>query len=340
MNVPPPTSMPSPALIFDTLGASMRSSALHGAIKLDLFTAIADGNKTVSAIAARIQASEKGTRVLCDFLTIIGFLTKQGDEYSLTTDSSVFLNRHSPAYMGSVSDFIVEIGQKNGAFDDMAALVRKGGTLLTEETVTVENPLWVNFARNMAPLMAMPAERIADLLGAADARPWKVLDIAAGHGLFGITIARKNPNAHIVALDWAPVLEVARENAAKAGVADRHTLLPGSAFEVDFGQGYDIVLLTNFLHHFDQPTNEQLLRKAHAALAPGGRVLTFEFIPDENRITPPADAMFAMTMLGSTKSGDAYTFAEYDRMFHNAGFARSEMHTLTPLPNRVIVSYK
>ena len=332
--------MPSPALIFDTLGASMRSSALHGAIKLDLFTAIADGNKTVSAIAARIQASEKGTRVLCDFLTIIGFLTKQGDEYSLTTDSNVFLNRHSPAYMGSVSDFIVEIGQKNGAFDDMAALVRKGGTLLTEETVTVENPLWVNFARNMAPLMAMPAERIADLLGAADARPWKVLDIAAGHGLFGITIARKNPNAHIVALDWAPVLEVARENAAKAGVADRHTLLPGSAFEVDFGQGYDIVLLTNFLHHFDQPTNEQLLRKAHAALAPGGRVLTFEFIPDENRITPPADAMFAMTMLGSTKSGDAYTFAEYDRMFHNAGFARSEMHTLTPLPNRVIVSYK
>ena len=318
----------------------MRSSALHGAIKLDLFTAIADGAKTVSAIAARIQASEKGTRVLCDFLTIIGFLNKQGDEYSLTTDSNVFLNRHSPAYMGTVSNFIVEIGQKNGAFDDMAALVRKGGTLLTEETVTHENPLWVNFARNMAPLMVMPAERIADLLGSAAAPKWKVLDIAAGHGLFGITIAKKNPNAHIVAVDWAPVLEVARENAVKAGVADRHTLLPGSAFDVDFGQGYDVALLTNFLHHFDVATNEKLLRKVYAALAPGGRVLTFEFIPDENRITPPADAMFAMTMLGSTQSGDAYTFAEYDRMFRNAGFARSEMHTLTPLPNRVIVSYK
>jgi len=192
----------------------------------------------------------------------------------------------------------------------------------------------------MAPLLATPAEFIAKMVGADSGAKWKVLDIAAGHGLFGITIARHNPNAKIVAVDWAAVLEVARENAIKAGVADRHTLLPGSAFEVDFGSGYDLVMLTNFLHHFDMATNEGLLRKIHDALAPGGRVVTVEFIPNEDRVSPPMDATFSMMMLGSTAAGDAYTFSEYDRMFGNAGFARSEMRVLTPMPNRVIVSYK
>ena len=64
----------------------------------------------------------------------------------------------------------------------------------------------------------------------------KVLDIAASHGLFGITVAQRLPKAHIYALDWANVLEVARENAAKQGLADRYHLLPGSAFEVDYGR--------------------------------------------------------------------------------------------------------
>jgi len=220
-------------------------------------------------------------------------------------------------------------------------VVRKGGTIASDEgTVSPDNPLWVNFAHNMAPLMAMPAELIAKMIGADAAAPSKVLDIAAGHGLFGIAIAKHNANARIVAVDWAAVLEVAKENAQKAGVAARHSSIPGSAFEVDFGSGYDLALLTNFLHHFDVAANEGLLRKIHAAMAPGGRVVTAEFIPNEDRVSPPMDAMFAMMMLGGTAGGDAYTFSEYDRMFRNAGFARSEMRELSPLPNRVIVSYK
>ncbi len=331
---------PSPAIIFDTLNAYQRTAALRGAIDLNVFTIIAEGSKTSRAISGRIGASEKGTRVLCDFLTVIGFLTKQGNEYSLTQDSAVFLNRQSPAYMGTVAEFL-GIEQIAGAFHDMAGLVRKGGTLLDGEgTVSADNPIWVNFARTMAPLMAMPSELIAKMIGADSGEKWKVLDIAAGHGLFGIAIAKHNPNAQIVAVDWAPVVEVAKENAQKAGVGGRHSSIPGSAFDVDFGSGYNIVLLTNFLHHFGVPANEDLLRKVYTALAPGGRAVTLEFVPNEDRVSPPTDAMFSMMMLGGTAEGDAYTFSEYDRMFRSAGFARSEMRELTPLPQRVIVSYK
>jgi 2-polyprenyl-3-methyl-5-hydroxy-6-metoxy-1,4-benzoquinol methylase len=329
---------PSPEIVFETLNAYQRTGALRAAIELDLFTAIADGHATSPRIASRIGASEKGTRVLCDYLTVIGLLTKNGSEYGLTLDTQVYLSRNSPAYLGSMAEFLGRLEDISGAFKDLAAVVRKGGTTLPGAgTVEPDNPIWVTFAHSMAPLMAMPAELIAQIV---EGQPAKVLDIAAGHGLFGIAIARHKPGAHIVAVDWERVLEVAKENAAKAGVADRYTVVPGSAFEVDFGGGYDLVLLTNFLHHFNAATCEGLLKKVHAALNPGGMVVTLEFIPNEDRVSPPMHATFSMMMLGTTLDGDAYTFAELDAMCRNAGFERNELRELTPLPSRVVVSYK
>ena len=144
----------------------------------------------------------------------------------------------------------------------------------------------------------------------------------------------------VTAVDWSNVLEVAKENAEAAGVSDRYHTRPGSAFDVDYGTDYDIVLLTNFLHHFDVPTCESLLRKVRAALGDGGRAVTLEFVPNDDRVTPPQAAAFSMMMLGVTPSGDAYTFAELDQMFRNAGFARNELHELPPTIQRVVISHK
>jgi 2-polyprenyl-3-methyl-5-hydroxy-6-metoxy-1,4-benzoquinol methylase len=166
----------------------------------------------------------------------------------------------------------------------------------------------------------------------------RVLDIAAGHGLFGIAIAQRNPQAHVTAQDWAPVLEVAREHAQKAGVGDRYRLLPGDAFEVDLGAGNDVVLLTNFLHHFEPASCERLLKRIAASLAPGGVVATLEFIPNEDRVSPPPTARFALTMLTTTAAGDAFTFKEYEAMFRTAGFSRNALHALPESPQSVILS--
>jgi cyclopropane fatty-acyl-phospholipid synthase-like methyltransferase len=227
------------------------------------------------------------------------------------------------------------------AFANLTEAVRRGGTALPEEgTVAPDHPVWVRFARAMMPMMAMPARAIAEMVPCDAERKLKVLDIAAGHGLFGIAFAQRYPGVDVYALDWPRVLDVARENAAKAGVADRYHLRPGSAFEVDYGTGYDLVLLTNFLHHFDVPTCEGLLRKVRASLAEGGRVVTLEFIPNEDRVTPPGAASFSMTMLASTPSGDAYTFSELEQMFRNTGFSRSEVQPVPQSVQQVMVSYK
>ena len=331
---------PSPQLFFQTINAHQRTEALKAAIELEVFTAIGEGHTTAAEIAKRCQTSEKGMRILCDFLTIMEMLTKEGDRYALTLDSATFLDKRSPAYIGGATEFMCSPMLTDGA-KYMAEAVRKGGTVMENDgTIGPENPVWVKFARAMGALMALPAQLMAKLVDPAADRKLKILDIAAGHGLFGIAFATQNPQAEITALDWKAVLEVAKENAAKAGVSDRYQTIEGSAFDVEFGTGYDLVLLTNFLHHFDPPTCETLLRKVRAALADGGRAVTLEFVPNEDRVSPPDAAAFSVMMLTSTPSGDAYTFSELERMFANAGFSRSTIHQLPPTIQQAVVSDK
>src|SRR5438046_8948628 len=270
MATPTATSRPSPEHIYNHMYVYLTIAALKTTIEMDIVTYSAVGTNTAALLAAKTGASERGVRILFDYLTIHGFLAKSNRCYSLSQESAIFLNRHSPAYMGTLADFLVSAAHKRN-FDALTESVRKGGTSVAQGDNTKPNDeLWVTFARTMAPLTTVSAGFIADLARAKEGKTCKVLDIAAGHGMFGITIAKLNPNAHITAADWAPVLAVAKENAAAAGVADRVAFRPGSAFEADLGEGYDFVLLTNIFHHFDVPTCETLMRRVHAALKPGG----------------------------------------------------------------------
>jgi ubiquinone/menaquinone biosynthesis C-methylase UbiE len=329
---------PSPQLFFDTVNAYQRTAALKSAIELELFTAIGEGASTTEAIALRCQSSVKGIRVLADYLAVLGFIRKENGHYALTQDSAIFLDRRSPGYVGGAIGFLTD-DRLMSNFDELTAAVRKGGTVLPDEgTMSVENPIWLEFARYMGKLQAYPAEQVARILRVEAASRLKVLDIATGHGMFGITVLRHNAHAEVTAVDWPGVLRIARENAEAAGVAGRWQALPGSAFDADLGGGYDLALVTGFLHHFDPPTNEKLLGKVRQALAPHGRTAIVEFVPNEDRISPPRSALFPLTMLVTTHSGDAYTFPEYRQMLSSAGFRSCELHEVQNNFQRVIVA--
>lgn len=328
---------PNPVLIFEGIQAYQRSAALKAAIELEIFTAIAAGNRTADAIAKTASASTRGIRILCDYLVIQNFLSKNGGQYSLTPESAIFLDKKSPAYFGAAIGFLLD-PRLLAAYLNLTEIIRTGKTLTEKGSVAPENPLWIEFARSMAPMMRPAAEEIATLV--AGEGELRVLDIAAGHGVFGIAILKQNPKARVTAVDWANVLSVATENAKNAGVADRHTTRPGDAFDVDFGGPYDLVLVTNFFHHFDQQECERLMRKIFAALAPGGRCVTFDFIPNDDRVSPATPAAFAMNMLANTPSGDVYTFSQFENMFRNAGYASSKLHPLMKSPESIVISTK
>ena len=226
--------------------------------------------------------------------------------------------------------------QRTGAYELLTDAVRKGGAAFSEEgTVSRENPTWLTFARTMAP--PWRRRRSCWRRVGSESGPLSVLDIAAGHGLFGIAFATRNPQATVAGVDWKFVLEAAIENATAAGVVDRYRTIPGSAFEVDLGGPYDVALLPNFLHHFDEDTCVGLLKRLHDATRPGGTLAVLEFVPNEDSVSPPWDAMFALIMLASTGHGDAYTFDDLARMCGRAGFTNAELITLDPLPQRVVV---
>jgi ubiquinone/menaquinone biosynthesis C-methylase UbiE len=335
-----PANQPNPQLFFETINAYQRTAALKAAIELDLFSAIGKGNNTPESIATAIRIAPRGARILADYLTLLGFLTKSQGRYRLTPDIAAFLDRASPGYLGGAIEFLCAPKLRE-RFDDLTSAARVGGAPPADNTLDPDHDIWVRFARGMAPLMQMPAEALTKrVLADKPTVPIKVLDIAAGHGVFGIAIARHNPNARIVATDWANVLAVARENALKAGVIDRYQLLPGSAFDVDFGGDYDIVLLTNFLHHFNSGACTALLKRVRAALKPGGRALALEFVPNEDRVTPPPSAGFALVMLATTPQGDAYTAPEYEQMFNSAGFSRFECSNLEGTMQQVVTAHR
>ena len=319
----------------DALCAFQLTQALKGAIELDVFTHIAAGAVTAAGIAERAGASERGIRILCDYLTVRGFLGKEDGRYSCSPTAAVFLDTRSPAYIGSIANFLAN-ERIVKSYRNLAGAARKGGTVAAS-TVTPNDPVWVEFARSMAPFLGMVAAQLAPML-ATPGRPQKVLDVAAGHGLFGLRVAQANPAATVYGTDWADVLTVAIENAAALGVSDRYHTIPGSAFDVDLGGGYDLVLVPNFLHHFDPPTNIALLSKLRKAMAPGGTIAIVEFVPNEDRVSPPIAASFSLQMLGATEGGEAYTFGDLDGMLAAAGFVDRRVQPLDPTPQTLVLA--
>lgn len=305
---------------------------MQAAIDIGLFSAIGAGHTTVPAIAKACGAAPKGARVLCDYWTVQGLLQKSGDTYRLTPEAAMFLDRASNAYFGGTMKFLN--GPIAPFFTRLTQAVRNGGCETTG-TVVTEFEGWVPFAQAMGAMMFPAAQAIANLLGPVYG---SVLDVAAGHGLFGIVIAQKNPGARITALDWPKVIDVARENAKQMGVNDRYSTIIGDAFTVDLKGPYDVILLTNLLHHFSESECIGLLKRLRAALRPGGRLVTLEFVPNEDRVSPPVSATFPLVMLATTAKGDAYTFAELDRMFRAAGFGGSTLHQPEDSPQQVVIT--
>src|ERR1700704_1042848 len=156
MATPATANRPTPERIFNALNAYQQTAALRSAIELDVFSAIGAGANTSATLAANTGAAEKGVRVLCDYLTVQGFL---GTE------------------------------RARSIFDSLTETVRNGGSVWEEggDNTKPNDEFWVAFAKSMAPLTVTSAEFISGLLRAEEGKPMKVLDIAAGHGMYGIS---------------------------------------------------------------------------------------------------------------------------------------------------------
>ena len=338
-NSEPPAAALNPGPIMAMMTAFEQTAALKAAIALDLFTALGEEARDAEGLAKRCGCAVKGARVLADAMTVYGLLKKDGPLYSLTPAAAAYLDGRAETYIGDAARFLSSSERLRQCFDDPAGWARRGGADTLANT-TPESSVWVDFARGMSGFMSPVADAVVQALADKGLAPRRVLDVAAGHGQFGIKLALQFKDAEVFGLDWPDVVDVAQENAVAAGVGDRYRILIGDAFAVEIGVGYDLVLVPNFLHHFTPDKCVEFLRKAHAALAPGGSVAIVEFAPDATRVSPPGPALFALTMLTSTPDGDAYPAQELDKMCVAAGFADIQVVPMPPTAQTLVLAQR
>jgi ubiquinone/menaquinone biosynthesis C-methylase UbiE len=321
------TGAPTPDRLISAFMAYRLTAIVRAGIEIDIFTAIAEGHLSPDALAPRCKADARGIRILADSLTIHALLTKKDDTYALTEESARYLNRLSPHYLGAAYSFSAcpALWDQYGRLTE---IVRQGGARSQDLALAPNNDLWLRFARDGADDMAKTARAIIPSIQKAAStcgvRRLKILDVAAGHGMFGITFAGEDPACRIVAQDRPNILEVLREHATAHGVADRFTFLPGDIQHVDVGSDYDVVMIPNLIHYMGRQDILQLFRKVRAALKPGGILAVIECAPDDNRIWPPPFGAFAMFSLVTSADGDAYTVNEILDMCRETGFENRE----------------
>jgi ubiquinone/menaquinone biosynthesis C-methylase UbiE len=325
--------------LFRLMQAYKSTSLLRAGIELGVFDLLTD-RTTAASVALGIGADPRGTRILLNALAALHLAQADGEYFWLSPGVEKLLVRAHPEYVGDMVHVFASDWEWD-ALKRLSAAVCKGGTVMPEHAETPEYKYWEDFAA-YAPIVAKPTAEVlaAALDGWADDRPsLDVLDLACGHGIYGFTVARQYPQAAVWSLDWPNVLRLTEKHAVRLGVRDRTEFIAGDMFEAPLGGPYDLVLITNVLHHFSTERATQLLARAASVLKPGGRVGIVGFTTtDAPPAEDPAPHLFSVLMLVWTFDGEVHSAQAYHQMLATTGFTGVQTHTVPRLPFRVLLA--
>ena len=303
-----------------------------------IFDALKNGPLTAEEISIRTQTSPRGTSAIVEALTGMELLEKMDRRYRLANDAAAFLVSDRPGYLG-------------GMLHHLTKQILPDWMQLSEITKTGRPAVGVNQEDYGAAFFEKFVEALfhfnfgaACALGKALApkysgRPVRVLDIAAGSGVWGIGIAQALPQAQVTALDFARVLETTKRCVERVHLTDQFTFVPGNALEADPGSGFDIAVLGHILHSEGAERSRQLLKRVFDQLAPGATVAIAEFLVNQERTGPVNSLIFNVNMLVHTDAGAAYSFEDLKQWLEAAGFIH--VRTLeAPAPSPLVLAEK
>jgi 2-polyprenyl-3-methyl-5-hydroxy-6-metoxy-1,4-benzoquinol methylase len=301
---------------------------LEAAVRTGVFDTLRDGSKTASQVSEATGASLRGITSIMNALAGLELLEKNGDSFSLTPESRAFLLKDAPGYLGGMIGHISS--QLIPKWLDIENIVRTGRPSATVNSPAEGSAFFEKFVSALFPFNYGAASAVAEPLGVANATgPVRVLDLAAGSGVWGIAIAQKSPHVTVTAVDWPGVLEITKKTAAQFGLANRFNYIAGDLADVNFGRGYNIATLGHILHSEGPERSKSLLRKVFHALAPGGTIVIAEFLVDPDRKANTMGLIFDVNMLVNTERGGTYTFEEIREWLSEAGFVKAG---LVPAP--------
>jgi SAM-dependent methyltransferase len=292
---------------------------LEVAITHKVFDYLDETGHTAREVATYAHGSERGWRAILNALVGFQFLAREGDRYRTTPESSAFLVSTKPAFIGGLFRHISR--HLLPAWMHLPEIVQTGKPAIRVNNAREGEKFFEEFVSDLFPLSHPPAKILGEHLGLAQASgEVRVLDIAAGSGVWGIALAQQSPRVKVTAVDWPGVLPVTRKHVAGFGLEAQFSYLSGDLLAMAFPAGQDIATLGHIFHSEGEIRSRQLLKKLHAAIKPGGTIAIAEFTPNAERTGPPQSLIFAVNMLVNTEEGDTYPFEEVAGWLKDAGF--------------------
>lgn len=308
-------------------------------IELGVFDFLAGGARSVGEVSRATGASERGLRAVMNALVAFEFLAKDSSEkYSLTPESSAFLVSQKPGFQGGIFRHISR--QLIPVWLQLTDIVRTGKPGVAVNREGDGSAFFQQLVEDIFPMSYPAATALAAALKLKESSsPVRVLDLAAGSGVWGIALAQASANVSVTAVDWEGVLPATQRIATKFGVADRFKMIAGDLLTAGFGSGYDVATLGHILHSEGAERSRELLKKTFAALAPGGTIAIAEFVANDDRTGPPGAMIFAVNMLVNTENGDTFTFPEMSGWLTAAGY-KDVRQLAAPGPSPMILATK
>jgi len=305
-----------------------KATVLKAAIELEIFTRIAEGHRTLHALARIGGTSERGTRLLLDALCFVGLLTKQRNEYGLSPAAEAFLVKGKPAYSGdaTLGEFAWD------ARGQLSRIIRTGKPTSPAASSDAFEPIWSGIAAsNLVDWQKQVESSSAlwDKVGVVPdaAKALRVLDVACGSGTVALALAKRYANVRVTALDRAMVLPYAKQLAEAMGVASQVTFVAGDVLNLELrAESFDLILFGNVTQYLSPEQNVGAFRKTYEALVQNGRVVISAPVADEDHKGPGEVPLAGIEMLLFSPDGDIYTFTEYRGMLETAGFSEVTSH--------------
>jgi 2-polyprenyl-3-methyl-5-hydroxy-6-metoxy-1,4-benzoquinol methylase len=320
--------------IYQMARAFQGSRILLTAYELGVFDALSGQRKSSAALAKELETDSRALDRLLNALCTFDLLYKHDNQFI----NSPLTERH---LVKGKEGYLAGLGHLNNLWDSWSSLT---GAIIRDEKLKLKATEKREAQRSASFIAAMHSRAISsapaivaqiDLTGVK----W-VLDVGGGSGIFSVQFVKAGHNLKATIFDLPHVVELSRKYVAEAGVADAIDFKTGDYTETaDFGSGYDLAFLCAIVHINSPRVNRELVRKCHAALNTGGRLVIQDFILDDSRTKPAPGAIFALNMLVNTPDGDSYTETEIKSWLEEAGF--SGIQKLEPLgPTASIVGVK
>jgi len=295
---------------------------ISAAVNNKVFDALEGGAKTVEQLKKETGASARGLRAIMDALVGLELLKKDRQtRYSLTPESQAFLISDKPGalagFFGSILPIITSRWLR------LTDIVRDGQPAVAVNQEAEGTEFFSQLVETIIPMSYAGAQKLADHLKIAKAeKQLRMIDLAAGSGIWGIAVAQKSPRVRVTAVDWPGMIPTTKRITEKFGVRDRFDFIEGDLLEANFGSGYDVATLGHILHSEGEQRSRQLLKKTFRALKSGGIIAIAEWLVNDERTKPLPSLMFCVQMLVNTEKGDTFSFNEIKQWLEDAGFKK------------------